>query len=121
MVVLATLYKKILGLDKRIRFAAVVNERGHIVRGGMRENIEPVEPLEKTPSLIAQLVAQESAEARSEFFGKPEYSLLVHEKISALIFYVRKGVVLVTAERDFPMRKIPLLRRMVQGRRAVRR
>jgi len=79
----------------------------------MREGIEPIEPLEKTPQLIAKLVSVQKAEDLAEFFGRPEYSILLHEDIVALIFRVGKKFVLVTAERTFGLNKVAKLHALV--------
>jgi len=99
--------------DKRIRFAALVDGNGRILEGGMREGMEPIEPLEKTPHLIARLVSVQKAEDLADFFGKPEYSVLVHEKIVALIFRYADGFVLVTANRNFALSKVGRLEKLL--------
>jgi hypothetical protein len=99
--------------DKRIRFAALVNGRGQILEGGMREGLEPIEPLEKTPQLIAKLVSVQKAEDLADFFGKPDYSVLVHEKIIAMIFRSERRFVLVTADRKFVLNKVGRLCKLV--------
>ena len=103
------LYDRVMRFDKQIRFAAVVDGRGRILEGGMREGVEPIEPLEKTPHLIAKLVSILKAEDLDEFFGKPEYSILIHEKVVAFIFRTGKKFVLVTTSRRFGMSKVPRL------------
>lgn len=110
---MAQLYDRIMRLDKRIRFAALVDGNGRILEGGMREGVEPIEPLEKTPHLIARLVSVQKAEDLADFFGKPEYSILVHEEIIAIIFRSGKKFVLVTADRKFPLTKVVRLRNLV--------
>ena len=102
---MAKLYDRLMRFDKGIRFAAVVDARGRILEGGMREGLEPIEPLEKTPDLIAKLVSLLKAEDLDEFFGKPEYSILIHEKVVAFIFRTGTKFVLVTAGRRFGMNK----------------
>jgi hypothetical protein len=82
----------------------------------MREGVEPMEPLEKTPHLIAKLVSVLRAEDLEEFLGKPEYSILIHEKIVALIFRKGKKFVLVTAGRRFGMSKAARLLTQVKKR-----
>jgi hypothetical protein len=99
--------------DRHIRFAALVDGDGRILQGGMREGVEPIEPLEKTPHLIARLVSVQKAEDLADFFGKPEYSLLVHEEIMALIFRSGKKFALVTTDRKFPFTKLMKLRNLV--------
>lgn len=99
--------------DKRIRFAALVDANGRILEGGMREGVEPIEPLEKTPHLIAKLVSIQKHEDLAEFFGKPEYSILVHEEIIAMIFRAGKRLVLITTDRKFALNKVIKLRSLV--------
>jgi len=106
---LARLYNRIMRFDKRIRFAAVVDGNGRILEGGMREGVEPIEPLEKTPQLIARLVSIQKAEDLADFLGKSEYSILVHEKIIAVIFRSGRKFVLVTADRKFALDKVTKL------------
>jgi hypothetical protein len=99
--------------DKRIRFAALVEGNGKILEGGMREGLEPVEPLEKTPQLIAKLVSVQRAEDLADFLGKPDYSVLVHEKIVAMIFRSEGRFILVTADRNFALSKVGKLWKLV--------
>jgi len=116
-ITLGGVYDSAMRFDKRIRFAAVVDSEGRILEGGMRAEVEPIEPLEKTPELISQLIARESAEARAVFFGEPEYSILVHEKLIAVILYLEDGFILVTTQRPFPLTKVPrLTKRLVKER-----
>lgn len=106
---LGGVYDSAMRFDKRIRFAAVVDGKGAILEGGMRSDVEPVEPLEKTPELITQLIARESAESRAVFLGDPEYSVLVHEKLIAIILYLKDGFILATAQRTYPLTKVAAL------------
>lgn len=115
-------YEAAMRFDKRVRFAAEVDSEGRILEGGMRADLEPIEPLEKTPELISQLIARESAEARAVFFGEPEYSVMVHEKLIAVILYLEQGFVLVTAGRRFPLTKVTTLaKRLVKAQMRSRK
>lgn len=111
------LYDRIMRFDKQIRFAALVDGNGRILEGGMREGVQPIEPLEKTPHLIAKLVSFQKAEDLADFFGKQEYSVLVHEEIIALLFRSGKKLVLVTAGRRFGLNKVARLRSLVMKKR----
>jgi hypothetical protein len=114
---LAGVYDSAMRFDKRIRFAAVVDSEGRILEGGMRADLDPIEPLEKTPDLISQLIARESAEERAVFLGDPEYSILIHEKLLAVILYLEDGFILVTAQKSFPLSKASALtKRLVRER-----
>ena len=107
------LYDRIMRFNKQVRFAALVDGHGRILEGGMREGVQPIEPLEKTPHLIAKLVSLQKAEDLADFFGKPEYSILVHEKIMAVLFRSGKKFILVTAGRKFGVNKVARLRNLV--------
>jgi hypothetical protein len=112
-IALARLYNRIMKFDRRIRFAALVDGNGRILEGGMREGVEPIEPLEKTPNLIARLVSVQKAEDLAEFFGKPDYWVLVHEKIIAMIFRSGRRFALITANRKFALSKVAKLCQLV--------
>ena len=114
------LYDQIMRFDKQVRFAAIVDGHGRILEGGMREGVQPIEPLEKTPHLIAMLVSFQKAEDLADFFGRPEYSILVHEKIMALLFRSEKKFVLVTTGRKFGLNKIARLRSLIMKKRQKR-
>lgn len=115
---MAGVYDSAMRFDKRVRFAAVVDSQGRILEGGMRPEVEPIEPLEKTPELISQLIARESAETRAVFLGAPEYSILVHEKLIAMILYLEDGFILVTTQRPFPLAKLAALTKRLTKARA---
>jgi hypothetical protein len=71
-----------------------------------------MEPLEKTPHLIARLVSVQKARTLTEFLGRHEYSILVHEEILAIIFRSKRKFVLVTTDRKLPLTKIVGLRKL---------
>jgi len=112
---LKAVYSRIMKFHKRVRFAALVDGNGRILDGGMREGVQPIEPLEKTPQLIAKLVSVQKAEALADFFGIPEYSILVHEEVLAIIFRSKRKFVLVTADRKLPLNKVTGLRKLAMA------
>jgi len=112
---LKAIYGRIMKFDKRVRFAALVDSKGRILDGGMRASVQPIEPLEKTPHLIARLVSVQKTEALTEFLGKPKYSILVHDEILAIIFRSKRKFVLVTADRKLPLNKVLGLRKLAMA------
>ena len=109
---LKAVYSRIMKFDKRVRFAALVDSKGRILDGGMREGVQPIEPLEKTPHLIARLISVRKVEALTEFLGKQDYSILVHDELLAVIFRSKRKFVLVTADRKLPLNKVLGLRKL---------
>jgi len=112
---LKAVYSRLMKFDRRVRFAALVDGKGRILDGGMREGVQPIEPLEKTPHLIARLVSVQKAKALTEFLGKQEYSILVHDEILAIIFRSKRRFVLVTADRKLPLNKAVGLRKLAMA------
>jgi hypothetical protein len=109
---LKAIYGRVMKFDRRIRFAALVDSKGRILDGGMREGVQPIEPLERTPHLIARLVSVKKVGALTEFLGRHEYSILVHEEITAIIFRSKRKFVLITADRKLPLTKVAGLRKL---------
>lgn len=112
---MTAIYSQIMKFDRKIRFAALVDGKGQILDGGMREGVEPIEPLEKTPEVIARLVSVQKAGDLAEFLGKPEYSILVHENVTTIIFKSKKKFVLVTVDRKFVLNRVSGLRKLVMA------
>jgi hypothetical protein len=52
------------------------------------------------------------------FLGAPEYSILVHEKLIAMILYLEDGFILVTTQRPFPLAKLAALAKRLTKARA---
>ena len=49
------LCNRIKELDPQIRFAGVINERGRLVAGGMKEGVEPLESQKEDEILFMEL------------------------------------------------------------------
>ena len=115
MFTLTGIYSRIMKFDRKIRFAALVDGKGRILDGGMREGVEPMEPLEKTPEVIAKLVSVLKAGDLAEFLGKPEYSILVHENVATIIFKSKKKFVLVTVDKKFVLNRVSGLSKLAMA------
>ena len=112
---MTAIYSRIMRFDKNVRFAALVDSKGRILDGGMRDGVKPIEPLERTPELIAKLVSVQKAEDLAEFFGKQEYSILVHENVTAVIFKSKKKFVLITVDRKFTLNRVSGLSKLAMA------
>jgi len=100
--------------DRKVRFAALVDNTGRILDGGMREGLLPIEPLEKTPELIAKLVSTQESNL-TEFFGGSEYSIFAHEHVIAMIFKLKEKSVLVTVDRRFALTRVAGLNKLAKA------
>jgi len=74
-------------LDPNIRFAGMINPRGKLVAGGMKEGIEPLESRKDDEMLFMELALR--VRMRKEFdrqLGKVKFSMSVRDKALAMSF-----------------------------------
>ncbi|MEK0339528.1 MAG: DUF6659 family protein [Nitrosopumilus sp.] len=74
-------------LDPKIRFAGVINERGRLVAGGMKEGVKPLERQKEDEVLFMELALK--AKMRKEFdkqLGSVNFAMSLREKTIAMSF-----------------------------------
>ncbi len=92
---------KVKKLDSKIRFVGVINERGRLVAGGMKEGVEPLENERDDEMLFMELALR--VRMRKEFdkqLGKVKFALAVRERALAISFQIKEDVLYVVAEPD---------------------
>jgi len=107
--------KKILAHEKRIRFCAVVNERGEIEAGGIRPGVEPLEPGHETAKIATRLSLLEAIDrASSPFLGRPNWAIIHREKLIQILFPLPEHKQLqITATLDYEISNVAELSRYV--------
>jgi len=99
---------KVKNLDLKIRFAGVINERGRLVAGGMKEEIAPLESEEDDEILFMELALR--VKMRREFdrqLGKVKFSMSLREKALAMSFPIKTDVLYVFSEKDADYKNLP--------------
>ena len=99
---------KIKDLDQKIRFAAVINERGRLIAGGMKEGVEPLETEKDDEMLFMELALR--VKMRKEFdrqLGSVQFALASRERALALSFLLGNDVLYVVAEPDADYGALP--------------
>jgi len=99
---------KVKNLDSKIRFAGVINERGRLVAGGMKEEIAPLESEKDDEILFMELALR--VKMRREFdkqLGKVKFSMSLREKALAMSFPIKTDVLYVFSEKDADYKNIP--------------
>jgi hypothetical protein len=116
--------KEVFELDEKIRSARIINGKGKLVAGGMREGLKSLEDAKKDEMLFMELSLR--VRMRHEFdeeFGKVEFSLSCHEfdeefgkvefslsyrgKVILTSFPMDDNVLFVSSERQLDLGKIP--------------
>ncbi len=99
---------KVKNLDSKIRFAGVINERGRLVAGGMKEGIEPLESEKDDEMLFMELALR--VRMRKEFdrqLGKVKFSMSLRDKALAMSFPIGEDALYVVAEKDADYKNLP--------------
>src|SRR5689334_12987263 len=83
----ALVVKALFELDKRIRFCAVIGEKGEEVDGGMRPGTKPLETERESSRLrIQTLIGMAINRNWNDMLGDAEYIIVHRIKVTLLIF-----------------------------------
>ena len=93
------LCESIFDLHEDIRYAAVVDDAGLQIAGGMRRGIDSIVDQTNEELYLAQTALRKSMRERfDENMGKARFAYVEREKISILTFYLNKNILIVTLE-----------------------
>ena len=95
-------------LDEKIRFAGVINPRGRLVAGGMKEGVKPLESEKDDEMLYMELALR--VRMRQEFdkqLGHVKFALALREKALAMSFPSGEDILYVVAESTADYGKLP--------------
>jgi hypothetical protein len=100
---------KVFKIDDKIRSCRVINNKGKLEAGGMRDGLKALEDSKKDEMLFMELSLR--VRMRHEFdeeFGAVEFSLSYRGKIIVFSFPMKdEKVLLVTTERQVDLGKVP--------------
>jgi hypothetical protein len=98
----------ILSIDPKIRFSGVINERGRLVSGGMRENVEPLESEKDDEMIFMELALR--VKLRKEFdkqLGPVNFALASRERALAISVPINDDILYVVSEPDSDYGTLP--------------
>ena len=98
----------ILTIDPKIRFAGVINERGRLVAGGMKENVEPLESEKDDEMIFMELALR--VKMRKEFdkqLGPVNFAMASRERALAISIIINEDILYVVAEPDSDYGALP--------------
>ena len=91
----------ILAADHKIRFVGVINERGRLVAGGMKDNLEPLESEKDDEMLYMELALR--VKMRKEFdkqLGCVNFAMASRERALAISVIINDDILYIVAEPD---------------------
>lgn len=106
---------KIFLFDRRIRYCALVDHKGDVLAGGMRPGTTQLVPPQETAKLHIQGMLHGGLhEGWNKFLGRVNVVAVQREKSFQIRFFLASGRNLaVSAEPDFPFRKVESLAKLV--------
>ena len=95
-------------LDSKIRFAGVINERGRLIAGGMREGIKSLTEQRQEETLYMELALR--VRMRKEFdtqFGKVKFAMSSRQKALSMSFPINGNTLYVFADPNASYKDLP--------------
>ena len=108
---LLDIIEKVVKIDSHMRFAAIIDLKGNIVEGIMKEGKTSLES-QKQEEHFCQQVA-DSRKMRQEFdkpLGKVRYVHVEREKVTQFVIYAKRKTLFVSMEPELPIaRKMKII------------
>ena len=103
---LIKIVEKILSLDDEMRFVAIIDLKGNIVEGIMKQGKTSLES-QKQEELFCKQVAdrRKTRESFNDELGKVRYVNVEREKVTQLVVYSKKKTIFVTMEPEITFDK----------------
>src|ERR671920_2207154 len=102
-----SLCDRIIKLDRSIRFVGIVNNRGEVIEGGLKQGIEPLlDEADEQQMYIHSLSNLTMLQSYSDRLGMVRYSLTEHEKVTLMTFPHGDGVLCISAMSKANMNNI---------------
>ncbi len=104
----AKICDSVLAIDSKIRFVGVVNERGRLVAGGMKPNVEPLESEKDDEMMFMELALR--VKMRKEFdkqLGCVNFALASRERALTISVPIGDDVLYIVSEPDADYTVIP--------------
>jgi len=98
--------ENILGLNSAMRFAAILDSKGNIVEGIMKENKTSLESQKQQEKFCKDAAkARKMREAYDKKLGKVRYVHTERENVTQITVYIKKYTVFITMEPELSVNK----------------
>ena len=97
----AKICEVVFAVDPKIRFAGVINERGRLVAGGMKANVEPLESEKDDEMIFMELALR--VKMRKEFdkqLGPVNFAMASRERAIAISVVINEDILYIVSEPD---------------------
>jgi len=101
--------QKIIKLDPKMRSARLINSRGHLIAGGMKDGVFSLEAQKQDEMMFMELALR--VRMRHEFdaeFGEVHFSMSYRDKVIVMSFPLSNDdVLLLSCEKELEFGKLP--------------
>ena len=101
--------QNIIKLDPKMRSARLINSRGHLISGGMRDGLFSLETQKQDEMMFMELALR--VRMRHEFdgeFGEVHFSMSYRDKVIVMSFPLSNDdVLLLSCEKEIDFGKLP--------------
>ena len=101
--------QNIIALDPKMRSARLINNRGHLIAGGMKEGLLSLEAQKQDEMMFMELALR--VRMRHEFdaeFGEVHFSMSYRNKVIVMSFPLNNDdVLLLSCEKEIDFGKLP--------------
>lgn len=101
--------QKIIQLDSKMRSARLINSRGHLTAGGMKDGVFSLEAQKQDEMMFMELALR--VRMRHEFdkeFGEVHFSMSYRDKVIVMSFPLSNDdVLLISCEKEIDFGSIP--------------
>ena len=101
--------QKVMKLDPKMRSARVINDRGHMISGGMKKGLKSLEDTKQDEMMFMEIALR--VRMRHEFdkeFGKTHFSLSYRDKVIIISFPLPdNNILLISTKTGADFGKIP--------------
>ncbi len=104
----AKICNTILSIDHKIRFAGIINERGRLVAGGMKEDVEPLENEKDDEMIFMELALR--VKMRKDFdeqLGPVNFAMASRKRALAISVIINDDILYVVSEPDSDYGTLP--------------
>ena len=98
----------VFSIDQKIRFVGVINERGRLVAGGMKENVEPLESEKDDEMIFMELALR--VKMRKEFdkqLGPVNFAMASRQRALAISVIINDDILYIVSEPDSDYGSLP--------------
>lgn len=117
---MATVCDRILGRDKRIGSAMLVDSEGHIVEWKMRGPLLMPKEDVATFAGIWTIVVGGVVKQMEKYFGKSEFNSLGYEKLTVYRLPFGDRAIVITARKDIPLEIVLSLKEITEDQTVQR-